>query len=138
MNDGSKIYPVGPIGSEWNLFWKSFSQSEKMTVKEQIHLVPGKFEVLTLEQVYEALRAITVDRRKVHFAIEKNQKEIELNSAKLESILLVGGSDEKVLQRITELADLERSLDKAFKSLDHKMQSAYSREKEILQEKSNI
>ena len=88
-------------------------------------------EVMSLDKVRELTKALTEDRKKLNQKLETLSKELDLNSAKLESLRLVGGDDSETLNRIHELNDLGQTMAEALAKLDTKLKAVRSKEIEI-------
>jgi hypothetical protein len=135
MGDGSRSTLVKSLKDEWNLLWESIAgEKEDEKNSEPDAFVTGKLEALTLDQVKEITKSLSDDRKKLNQKLEKLNKEIDLNSAKLESLRLVGSQDETTLKRIVELNDLGQSMAESLHRLDLKLRRAHQREEEIRQE----
>jgi len=134
MGDDSSRSIVKALKNEWSLFWEAFQgeESESKTEKsEQNSFDNGKVEVLTLDEIREITKALVQDRKKINQKIESLSKEIDLNSAKLESLRLVGGEEDGTLKRIHELNDLGQSMAEALNKLDKQLRQIREQENRI-------
>lgn len=125
--DGSSRSIVKNLKNEWALFWDGIAGDEK----PEDAFESGKLEVLTLAQLQEITKALSQDRKRLNQKLESLHKELELNSAKLESIRLVGGQDEDTLKRIHELSDIGQVLSEQLNKLDEKIKWTRSRQEEF-------
>lgn len=130
-DDGSSSRSiVRNLKNEWALFWESIAGEGQ----EDDAFETGKLEVLSLDQLHEITKALSQDRKRLNQKLESLHKELELNSAKLESIRLVGGQDEDTLNRITELSDIGQVLSEQLNKLDEKIKWTRHRQEELLTE----
>ncbi|MGZ3804659.1 MAG: hypothetical protein ACXVB4_10640, partial [Pseudobdellovibrionaceae bacterium] len=88
----------------------------------------------TRDQLNDIIKALSQDRKQLNQKLESLHKEIELNSAKLESIRLVGGRGEDVLKRINELSDMGQLLSEQLTKLDEKIKLTRTRQENFLTE----
>lgn len=143
MDDGSisakkaaKSTFVSDLKNEWSLFWEGLigEDDEDLEVKKLASRDPfvnGKLEILTLEQIKVITKALSSDRKKLNQRLEMINKEIEENTAKIESLKLVGGETEEALQRIGELTDLGQQLSDKLAQINDRLKIARQREDEI-------
>lgn len=131
MGDGSSSGKslVQSLKNEWSLFWEAFQGDSE--VKSQNAFETGKLEILSLDEIRDITRALLQDRKKINQKMESLYKEIDLNSAKLESLRLVGGEEEPVLNRINELSDLGQSMANALSKLDQKLKEIRDKETQL-------
>jgi len=130
MDDGSSKSILKNIKDEWALFWESISGEGHSADAFET----GKLEVLDLNQLHEITRALSQDRKRLNQKLESLNKELELNSAKLETIRLVGGKDDETLKRINELSDVGQVLSDQLTKLDEKIKWTRHRQEEFLTE----
>lgn len=128
MGDDTSRSIVKALKNEWSLFWEAF-QGEQHDAFED-----GKLEVLDLNKVREITKALLEDRKRINQKLESLNKEIDLNSAKLESIRLVGGEDSVTLSRIHELNDLGQAMSDVLAKLDGKLREIREKESQIHEE----
>lgn len=132
MGDDSSRSIVKTLKNEWSLLWDAFQGEENETAKSTDDaFVNGKLEVLSLDQIREMTKALVEDRKKLNQKMESLSKEIDLNSAKLESLRLVGGEEEDTLKRIHELHDLGQSMATALTKLDKQLREIRDQEDKI-------
>lgn len=130
MDDGSSRSIVKNLKNEWALFWESIAGEGQ----EEDAFETGKLEILSLDQLHEITRALSQDRKRLNQKLESLNKELELNSAKLESIRHIGGEDEETLKRINELSDIGQVLSDQLNKLDEKIKWTRVRQEEFLSE----
>jgi hypothetical protein len=132
MGDGSSRGIVSALKNEWALLWEAFSgENEEANTKSNDAFCTGKLEVLTVAQVREITKSLSEGRKKLNQKLEILNKEIDLNTAKLESLELVGGDKESTLNRINELTDIGQNLTTALVKLDEKLRLAREQEDEV-------
>jgi len=126
-DDGSRSLAKN-LKNEWALFWESIAGDEQ----DESAFETGKLEVLNLDQLHDIIKALSQDRKRLNQKLESLNKELELNSVKLESIRLVGGPDEETLKRINELSDIGQVLSEQLGKLDEKIKWTRIRQEEHL------
>ncbi|WP_374075890.1 hypothetical protein [Bdellovibrio bacteriovorus] len=129
MGDDSSRSIIKALKNEWSLFLEAFQGDKEEDVFET-----GKLEVLGMEQIREMTKALVEDRKKINQKLESLSKEIDLNSAKLESLRLVGAEEDITLKRIHELNDLGQSMAQALSKLDKKLREIRETEDKIQEE----
>jgi hypothetical protein len=125
MGDDSSRSIVRALKIEWSLFWEAFQKEDKEILPVE------KLEVMSLEQARDIAKALSNDRKLINQKLESLTKEIDLNSAKLEGLRLVGASVEDTLQRIEELNDLGQTMATSLAKVDDKIRKLRDREKII-------
>jgi len=133
MEDGSRPFAKN-LKSEWALFWDSIAGEDEEGENEKDAFETGKIEILNLEHLQEITKALSQDRKRLNQKLESLNKEIELNSAKLESIRHTGGDEEETLKRINELSDIGQILSDQLSKLDEKIKWTRVRQEEFLSE----
>ncbi|HEX7675531.1 MAG TPA: hypothetical protein VF412_15250 [Bdellovibrio sp.] len=129
MGDDSSRSIVKSLKKEWALLMEAFHGDEESDSDEAFG--NSNVEVMSLDKVRELTKALTEDRKKLNQKLETLSKELDLNSAKLESLRLVGGDDSETLNRIHELNDLGQTMAEALAKLDTKLKAVRSKEIEI-------
>lgn len=135
MGDDSSRSLVKALKNEWSLLWEAINGEDsgpKAPEDEFEKLNPPS--VMSLGQVRELTKKLVEDRKQLNQKLELVSKEIDLNSAKLESLRLVGAEGEETLQRIHELHDLGQSMATALANLDKKLREIREREDRINEE----
>jgi DNA-binding transcriptional MerR regulator len=123
--DGTKN-KQNPLKVEWNLFWEGlFGESDK-----DQEMTPPR--PITKDQLKELSRDLSQKRKQLHKQIETLNKEIEVNSVKLESLKLVGAETDETLSRINVLSDKGQELSQELQKLNQKLQFVREREKDWL------
>lgn len=133
MEDGSRSRRslVESLKGEWKLLWETLAgdlQNEEHSEEDLDH---EKLEVMTLEKVRELTKSLSENRKSLNQKLEKLNKEIDLNAAKLESLQLVGSKDERTLKRMEDLTDQGQSMAESLQKLDLKLRSAHQLEEEL-------
>nr|BFD60995.1 hypothetical protein CKG001_31020 [Bdellovibrio sp. CKG001]BFD64410.1 hypothetical protein BdHM001_30910 [Bdellovibrio sp. HM001]BFD68610.1 hypothetical protein HAGR004_36320 [Bdellovibrio sp. HAGR004] len=138
MGDDSSRSIVKSLKNEWSLFLEAFqgedNEAETKSKDSQDAFASGQLEVLDLDQIREMTKALVEDRKKLNQKLESLSKEIDLNSAKLESLRLVGGPEDETMNRINELHDLGQSMAQALQKLDKKLRSIREQEDRLNEE----
>lgn len=127
MSEGdSSKSTVSKLKTEWALFWESIAGEEiedeaSLQAKADDAFHTGKLGSLGAEQLQEISRALSQDRKRLHQKMESLHKELDLNAAKLETLRLVGSSEEETLKRINELNDIGQVLGNQLAKIDEKI-----------------
>ena len=121
---------VNNLKNEWSLFWNSLS-GDFVESESEDPFKTGKIQVLSLEQIRDITKALSKNRRQVNQKIESLTKEIELNSAKLETVRLVGGQDEAIVFRINDLSDQGQILSQELSKIDERLKIIRHTEEEV-------
>ena len=109
------------------MFWQGLIGDDE-SVEEQDPFVTGRLEALSLEQIRSLTKLMSGDRKKFNQKLESIQKEIDLNSAKLESLRLVGGDTSETLDRMNQLSDMGQSMSQELAKLNERLKLARERE----------
>ena len=125
MGDDSSKSIVRALKIEWSLFWEAFQKEDKEILPVE------KLEVLNLEQARAIAKSLSNDRKLINQKLESLTKEIDLNSAKLEGLRLVGASVEETLHRIEELNDLGQAMATSLGKVDEKLRKLRDRENRL-------
>lgn len=124
------------IKTEWSLFWAGLAgedekAAEETEIKFEDPFETGKLRVLTIEQVKKITRALSQDRKKINQRIEQINREIELNSERMESINLVGGDANETIDEINKLNDLGMKLSLQLQKVNLQLDRFRIREDEL-------
>lgn len=132
MDDGSRITHsfIENLKLEWTLFWDSLVGEDDSAPED---LIQNKLESLSLEQIKKITKSLSSDRKLLNQQLESVKKEIDLNSAKLETLILVGADSEDTMARIVALNDLGQGLSEQLEKLDHKLKLTRRRETELIE-----
>ncbi|MNK91807.1 hypothetical protein D3C87_1119220 [compost metagenome] len=125
MGDDSSRSIVRALKVEWSLFWEAFQKEDKEILPVE------KLEVMSLEQARDIAKSLSNDRKLINQKLESLTKEIDLNTAKLEGLRLVGASLEETLKRIEELNDLGQTMATSLEKVDEKIRKLRDRENTI-------
>lgn len=133
MDDGSskkKKSFVDDLKIEWSLFWEGIVGDEEISPKaeDKDALIAERLELLSAEQIKALTKALSADRKKLNQRMESLSKEIDLNTAKLESLKLVGGEPEDTEDRIHELHDLGQNISEQLDKINTRLKLARKRE----------
>lgn len=131
MGDDSSRSIIKSLKNEWSLFLEAFHGEEN---EETTELLEAASEPLDLDQIRHMTKSLVEDRKKLNQKMESLNKEIDLNSAKLESLRLSGGEDREILNRIHELNDLGQGLATALTKLDQTLRTIREQENMINEE----
>lgn len=110
------------------MFWQGLVGDEESADEEPDSFVSGKLEKLTLEQIREFTRVLSQDRKKLNQRLEAIHKEIDLNSAKLDSLKIVGADVKETLERLNQLSDMGQTMSFELSKLNEKLKVARRRE----------
>jgi len=130
------------LKTEWNLFWQTILGDDEDETSEvaaasnsKDPFITGKIEKLSLEQIKAITKALSSDRRKLNQRIEAVNKEVEVNSTKLESLKLVGGETDDTLNRLNELSDIGQNISEQLNRINDRLRIARSKEDQLKRNK---
>jgi hypothetical protein len=129
-HDSSKGEPdsfVDSLKNEWNLFWESLVGENQ---EKETEILPAPTP-LTLEQVKALTKALSADRKRLNLKLEEIRRQIEENSARLETLKVVGGSEEETFHLLSELSDQGQKVSEQLHKVDERFKIARAREDEI-------
>lgn len=129
MGDDRSKPRSSSLKKEWSLLWESIAGDESAETENPFET--GKVRALSLDDVKHLTREMSQDRRKLNRRLESLTKEIELNTAKLESVRLVGGEAEETVRKISELHEQGQRVATELEELDQKLRMARDREDQI-------
>ena len=132
MDDGSSKSShsfIENLKLEWTLFWDSLVGEDDSAPE---YLIQNKLESLSLYQIKKITKSLSSDRKLLNQQLESVKKEIDLNSAKLETLILVGGDVQDTTERIEALHDLGQGLTEQLEKVDHKLKMTRRRESELI------
>ena len=121
---------VNNLKNEWSLFWNSLS-GDFVESETEDPFKTGKIQVLSLEQIRDITKALSKNRRLVNQKIESLNKEIELNSIKLETVRLVGTQDDEIVHRINDLSDQGHVLSQELSKIDERLKIIHHTEEQV-------
>ncbi len=113
-----------PFKIEWSLFWGGLLGDNGEAAEDPL-------KSLTRDQITKVIKDLSSARKKLHKEIESVNREIELNSTKLESLKLVGSEPDETIVRLNELSDLGQELSSELQKLNQKLKWVRAHEKEI-------
>ena len=131
MGDDSRKSLVYSLKNEWSLLWESIAGDEPKESESSLETPAPPLRVLSLDDIRIITRELSQDRRKLHRRLESLNKELELNSAKLESLRAVGNEDGETLKRMNELNEQGQKISQELATLDDKLKRAREHEEKI-------
>jgi len=129
MGDDSRKSLVYSLKNEWSLLWQSIAGDHEQEV--DLRTMSEDQRNLTLDDLRAMSRELSQDRLRLHRRLESLHKEIELNTAKLDSLRLVGADNEETVRRINELSEQGQRTSQELADLDHKIRMARDHEERI-------
>lgn len=138
-NSNSNNSAMKNLKNEWALFWDSIAGDEiedpaTIQAKADDAFHTGKLKILGVEQLRDISKALSQDRKRLHQKLESLNKELDLNTAKLETLKLVGSSEVDTLKRINELNDIGQVLGNQLNKIDEKIKWTRGKEQEFLED----
>jgi chromosome segregation ATPase len=146
---------ISGLKTEWALFWDSLIDDEDEVDRIQDKLdedlraerqarsfhskdpfLTGKIESLSLEKIKVITRALSADRKKLNQKLESLNRELDLNSAKLDSLQLVGSDPSDTERRIHELSDLGQALNEELERINERLKIARTVEDQMKQDRT--
>ena len=121
------------LKTEWNLFWQTILGDDETAENPEIKdpFITGRLEILSLEQIKAITKALSSDRKLLNQRLEAINKELEENTARIESLKLVGGDVDEASEKISELSDLGQTLSEQLDRINSRLKIARSREDQI-------
>lgn len=120
---------------EWSLFWEGLLGDNEERAEGEEQNAEKPVVVLTREKLQALIKDLSTQKKQLHKQIEKINKELELNTTKLESLKLVGSEPEDTITRINELTDRGHELSLQLEKLDEKLKLVRNHEKEAASDK---
>ena len=131
------------LKTEWSLFWDNLieddedletelaneakeAREQELKNRSKDPFVTGKIETLSLEKIKVITKALSADRKILNQKLESLNRELDLNSAKLDSLRLVGGDPGETVSRIHELSDLGQKLSEELDRINERLKIARS------------
>jgi hypothetical protein len=114
------------LKNEWALFWQSFSEDsiDSKTLPRDIVQdldFEETMEESSEEEISDLKKSLSKNRQEIHKKLEHINKQIDLQTEKLESLRLVGGDASDTLDLIHELNDKGQALSLALEKIDQQM-----------------
>lgn len=128
MGDDSRKSLVNTLKNEWALLWESLGAEDAEHPETENAFETGRVRSLTLDDVRRLTREMSNGRRRLNRRLESLHKEIELNSAKLESLRVVGGEDDETVRKIHELTEQGQQVTHELDELNRKLRLAREHE----------
>jgi type I site-specific restriction endonuclease len=130
-DDSSRGSIVKSLKNEWSLLWEAFNSDDQLEQQSKDPFETGKLEVLTLDEVRELTKTLVENRKKLNQNLESVVHEIDLSTAKLENLQLVGAASEDIIKKINELTDLGQSMSTALSKIDHQLRLMREQESQL-------
>lgn len=118
---------VQDLKTEWSLFWAGFKADDET-------LPLDKPEELSLDQLKTLKKSLSDERKKLNQKLESIRKEIDVNTAKVDSLKIVGGKTEEILLRIADLNDQGQKVSEQLARMDHRLKLARAQENHLRSE----
>ncbi|MBX2988408.1 MAG: hypothetical protein KF802_10985 [Bdellovibrionaceae bacterium] len=127
-DDGHSSSLVQTLKNEWSLLWESIAGEGDETPNAREVFEQGPLKILSLEDIRHLTLELSQGRKRLNQRLESLGKEIEWNSAKLESLRLVGGEDTDTVQKIHELNDQGQRISQELAKLDQILRTTREQE----------
>ncbi len=128
MGDDSRSI-VKSLKNELSMLLEVF-QTENKDEAQQEHGLDF-LEEMDSEEVHDAIKVLSQQRRALNQKLESVQKELDLNVAKLESLKLAKADFSDVEKRIQELSDLGAAVSENLENVDKELRNYRVREDEL-------
>lgn len=113
---------VDSFKNEWSLFWEGLTGSEvEIRSHQDEEFALMKIQPMTMKQIKDITKGLSEEKMKLNQKLESIHREIELNTAKLQSVQLMGGNSDDTLLRINELTDQGQQLTSELEKLDSRL-----------------
>jgi|GEM_PF-2148366 len=107
---------VDNLKAEVALFWNSLVNSKKIVIIEEE--LNGHVDSLTPEKLKVLTKNLSSSRKNLNRKLEAITKEIDSNSARLETLKLVGADQDETLRYIEELNEIGQGLSQKLHEID--------------------
>ncbi len=128
MGDDSRSI-VKSLKNELSMFLEVFQAENKEETQQEHDL--DFLEEMDSEEVHDAIKVLSQQRRALNQKLESVQKELDLNAAKLESLKLAKADFSDVEKRIQELSDLGAAVSENLANVDKELRNYRVREDEL-------
>lgn len=112
--------------NEWQLFWQGLAPGVPEDEFDKAEISP-----LDLPKIKALTKTLSDERKKLNRRLESIQKEIDLNTAKLESLKVVGADPQDTVARLSELTDIGQLVSEQLTKLDHRLEWARKQQTEM-------
>lgn len=127
------------LKEEWNLFWASIKGDDHEDGPESDDpFVNGPYQDLNLEQVKDMKKSLSSDKKRLNQRLEALKKEMDMLSARIENLKMVGADIEETQNMLLELNDFGQSLSEQLNKLDRRIQQAREREQALKEQPTDI
>jgi hypothetical protein len=136
-SDGSRgSETIGPIvdnlKAEVALFWNSLVNVRKtVEIEEELS---GDIESLNPEKLKVLTKNLSSSRKNLNRKLEAITKEIESNSARLETLKLVGADHDETLRYIEELNEIGQGISQKLHGIDEVLKQCRLKEENLNEE----
>lgn len=120
MEDDGTHNPVNNLKKEFSLFWQSILGDEYPAKAFENEIIKN-LNNLDSDKLKSLTKSLSDTRRQCHQKLEKIKKEIDLHSAKSESLRLVGGDLSETLNKISELNEMGQKISTELFELDEQL-----------------
>lgn len=124
MGDDSSRSIIKSLRNEWSLFLEAFQGEEEPDLEKN----------LDIDEIRHVTKILLADRKLLNQKLESLSKEIDLNTAKLESLRLGGVDESAALARVHELHDNAEGVAMAMEKLDRKLREIRDDENQFNEE----
>lgn len=109
------------LKDEWELFWASFT--EEAPEQKPLVLTAAEIEIshLSPDELNDLVKKMSSYKKKIHQRIEDIQSEIDETKQKVESVMLVGGDTQDIIEDIEALEDEGFELTEEIQKIDAKL-----------------
>ncbi len=128
MGDDSRSI-VKSLKNELSMLLEVFQTENKEEVPQEHGL--DFLEELDSEEVHDAIKVLSQQRRALNQKLESVQKELDLNFAKLESLKLAKADSLDVEKRIQDLGELGATVSENLSNVDKELRNYRVREDEL-------
>lgn len=128
MGDDSRSI-VKSLKNELSMFLEVFQAENKEETQQEHGL--DFLEEMDSEEVHDAIKVLSQQRRALNQKLESVQKELDLNAAKLESLKLAKADFSDIEKRIQELSDLGATISENLENVDKELRNYRVREDEL-------
>lgn len=128
MGDDSRSI-VKSLKNELSMLLEVFQTENKEEVPQEHGL--DFLEELDSEEVHDAIKVLSQQRRALNQKLESVQKELDLNFAKLESLKLAKADSLDVEKRIQDLSELGATVSENLSNVDKELRNYRVREDEL-------
>jgi hypothetical protein len=122
------------LRTEWKLFWHGIigeDDTEESSRDNRDPFKPEYLEKMSVDQIKQITRALSMDRKKLNQKIEEVQKNIDSLSEDIESQKLVGADTSPSVEQIKKLMDVGQLLSQELEKLNKQITKLRSQERKL-------